>query len=37
MKPRRTLLALVVVAYAAVACWHVMGGWLHKNTHVSRS
>ncbi|WP_157119061.1 hypothetical protein [Azohydromonas lata] len=35
MNPRRALLALVAAAYAAVACWHVNGDRLHKNTHLS--
>jgi hypothetical protein len=37
MTPRRALLALIVVAYAAVAAWLIAEPVLHKNTHVSKS
>jgi hypothetical protein len=36
MKPRRALLALIVVAYAAVAAWLITEPvWRHRNTHLS--
>jgi hypothetical protein len=35
MNRRRALLALIVVAYAGVAYWHITGG-PHRNTHLSQ-
>lgn len=36
MKPRRALLALIVVAYAAVAAWLITEPFRqHKTTHIS--
>lgn len=35
MNRRHALLALIVVAYAAAAYWHITGGERHRNTHLS--